>query len=223
MRILIVDDEEEIGLFLKKRLETECYIVDWAPSGEAGLDFALKTPYNLAIFDYNLPGISGQDLCAKIRSNNLKFPIIILSVNSETSTKISSLNTGADDYLTKPFSFEELLARIRALLRRPNNLDHELLRFADLTLDIKKHKVTKGDKEIYLTKKEFQLLQYLLRHKGTVLSRGMILDHVWDMNADPFSNTIESHIVSIRRKIKDNNSKKRIIKTISGLGYKIDD
>lgn len=223
MRILIVDDEGEIGLFLKKSLETECYIVDWADSGEKGLELAKKTAYDLAIFDFNLPGMNGQELCAQIRSAGLKLPVIMLSVNSETATKISSLNMGADDYLTKPFSFEELLARIRALLRRPNHLDNELLQVGDLTLDAKKHKVTRSDKEIYLTKKEFQLLQYLLRHKGTVLSRGMILDQVWDMNADPFSNTIESHIVSIRRKIKDNNSKKRIIKTVSGLGYKIEE
>ncbi len=222
MRIIIIDDEEEISQNLKKRFDDECFIADCAKSGEEGLDLIDLNSYQLAIIDYNLPGINGQEVCAKIRGRGLKIPIIILSVNSETATKVASLNDGADDYLTKPFSFEELLARVRALLRRPSDIRSEIFETADIRLDSHKHQVTVADREIRLTKKEFQLLEYLMRNKGSVLSRGMILDHVWDMNADPFSNTIESHIVSIRKKIGDTDNDKRIIKTISGLGYRIE-
>lgn len=146
----------------------------------------------------------------------------MLSVKSEMITKVDLLNRGADDYLTKPFSLEELLARIRALLRRPSSLSSEVLNIDDLTIDIKGHKVTRGTKEIYLTRKEFMLLEYLIKNKGAVVSRGILIEHVWDMNVDPFSNTIESHILNIRKKISSK-GRRDLIQTIPGVGYKIQD
>ncbi len=222
MKILIIDDEKEICQMLKSNLKTESFIVDWVLSGEDGLSLINKNNYDLIILDYNLPAKNGEEVCQEIRSKKITTPIIILSVNTETAIKVKTLNVGADDYLTKPFSFEELLARIRALLRRPKKISTEQLKVADLILDTKKYTVQRKGKDIKLTKKEFSLLEYLLRNKGIVLSRGMILEHVWDMNADPFSNTIESHIVSLRRKIKDAKENK-IVHTISGRGYKIED
>ena len=223
MKILSVEDEEAICHTLKLNLETEGFVVDFVLSGEAALRLVNGRNYDLIILDYNLPAKNGLEVCSEIRDSEITTPIIMLSVNSETATKVKLLNIGADDYLTKPFSFEELLARIRALLRRPSKIKDEKFEIADLTLDIKKHTVKKNGQDIHLTRKEFALLAYLLKNRGLVMSRGMILEHVWDMNADPFSNTIESHIVSIRKKIKDTDSNGSIIKTISGLGYKISD
>jgi len=222
MKILIIDDEKEICQVLKANLETESFVVDWVLSGEEGLSLIKKNNYDLIILDYNLPIKNGQEVCREIRGKKITTPIIMLSVNTETAIKVETLNVGADDYLTKPFSFEELLARMRALLRRPEKIADEQLKISDLILDTRKYTVTKGAESIKLTKKEFSLLEYLLRNKGIVLSRGMILENVWDMNADPFSNTIESHIVSLRKKIKDT-GKDRIIQTVSGRGYKIND
>lgn len=223
MKILIIDDEKEICDSLKKKLETEHFIVDFSLRGEEGQMKAMTRKYDLIVLDYNLPDKNGLEVCKELRKQKVKTPIIMLSVNSETSTKVELINIGADDYLTKPFSFDELLARARALLRRPEKINSNIIKIRDLSLDTVKHKVIRGEKEVYLTKKEFALLQYLMKNKGTVLSRGMILEQVWDMNADPFSNTIESHIVSVRKKIMDNDSENRIIKTFSGLGYKVDD
>jgi DNA-binding response OmpR family regulator len=144
-----------------------------------------------------------------------------LSVKSETSNKVAFLNAGADDYLTKPFSFEELIARIRALLRRPQEIQSDILEIGGLELDSKRHIVKRDGEEIYLTRKEFLLLEYLMKNQGTVLSRGMILEHVWDMNADPFSNTIETHIMTLRKKL-DHERQSRLIQTVPGIGYKFD-
>lgn len=145
----------------------------------------------------------------------------MLSARGEMGIKVELLNKGADDYLTKPFSLEELLARIRALLRRPASVSSEILQIDDLVMDTKKHITTRKGKEIYLTRKEFMLLEYLLRHKSTVVSRGMLLEHVWDINVDPFSNTIESHVLNVRKKIAIK-GKKDLIQTLPGIGYKID-
>lgn len=144
----------------------------------------------------------------------------MLSVKSETLTKVDILNIGADDYLTKPYSFEELLARVKALLRRPKQIEDEVLKVDDLILDVRKHLVKRGKREIYLTRKQFMLLEYLMKNQGMVVSRGIIMEHVWDMNADLFSNTIETHISTLRRKI-DSPKDRKLIYTISGRGYKI--
>lgn len=221
MRILIVEDEKKIANILKKGLESECFIVDTAEDGEKGSFFARTNDYDLIILDNILPKKEGREVCQEIREAGKTTPIIMLSVKSETLTKVDLLNAGADDYLTKPFSLEELLARIRALLRRPKAIEDEVLQIDDLTLDTKRHLVKRGKKETYLTRKEFILLEYLMKNQGIVLSRGMIMEHVWDMNADPFSNTIESHILSLRRKV-DFKGKKKLIQTVPSRGYKID-
>lgn len=221
MRILVVEDEKEISHFLKVGLEAELFTVDIAEDGERGLFLARTNEYDLLILDNILPKKLGSDICRELRALKKSMPIVILSVRSDTATKVELLNAGADDYLIKPFSFEELIARVRALLRRPQHMESEIYELDDLKLDTKRHLVKRGSKEIYLTRKEFMLLEYLLRNKGLVLSRGMILEHVWDMDTDPFSNTIESHILSVRRKI-DMKGKKKLIHTVPGRGYKIE-
>ncbi len=221
MRILVVEDEKEISKFLKASLEAEFFSVDVAEDGEQGSYLGRTTDYDLVILDNILPKKTGSGVCEDIRKNGKNVPIIMLSVKADTASKVELLNAGADDYLIKPFSLEELLARIRALLRRPKHIESEVLTLDDLTLDTKTCVVRRGKSDIYLTRKEFMLLEYLLRNKSIVLSRGMILEHVWDMDADPFSNTIESHILSLRRKI-DSPSKRKLIHTIPGRGYKMD-
>ena len=217
----MVEDEKDIRNFLKISLEAECFAVDAADDGQKGWDLAKKNDYDLMILDNVLPYKTGLEICRDVRGLNKTMPIIMLSVKSEVSTKVDLLNAGSDDYLVKPFSFQELLARIRANLRRPKNVENEILQIDDLVLDTKKHTVRRGDKRINLTRKEFTLLEYLMRNQGTVLSRAMILEHVWDMNTDLFSNTIESHIASLRRKV-DLADTQKLIHTASGLGYKMD-
>lgn len=220
MHILLVEDDKEISDFLRVSLEAECFAVDVAFDGETGSYLARTNNYDLIILDNVLPKKEGRKACKEIRDAGKTTPIIMLSVKSETVTKVDLLNAGADDYMTKPFSLEELLARIRALLRRPKEIENEILSLGDLVIDVKKHSVKRGGKEIYLTRKEFVLLSYLLKNAGSAMSRGMIMEHVWDMKADPFSNTIESHILSLRKKI-DAKSKRKLIKTVPGIGYKI--
>ena len=220
MRVLVVEDEEGIARFLKAGLESEYFAVDVAEDGERGSYLARTNDYDIIILDNMLPGKNGAEVCDDIRKSGRNTPIIMLSARAEMSIKVELLNKGADDYLTKPFSLEELLARIRALLRRPAHVAPDLLEIEDLVLDTKKHLVTRKGKEIYLTRKEFMLLEYLLRNNGTAVSRGMILEHVWDINVDPFSNTVESHILNIRKKVNDK-GRKNLIHTLPGIGYKI--
>ena len=219
MRILVVEDEKQISDSLKVSLGAECYAVDVAEDGAKGSYLARTNEYDLIILDNILPKKSGLEVCKEIRDNGSTTPIIMLSVKTESTTKVDLLNAGADDYLTKPYSFQELLARIRALLRRPQDIEDEILTIDDIALDSRKHTVKRGKKEIYLTRKEFALLEYLLKNQGVALSRGMIMEHVWDMNVDLFSNTIESHILSLRRKL-DIKNKKKFIHTVPGIGYK---
>jgi DNA-binding response OmpR family regulator len=220
MRILVIEDEEGISRFLKAGLESEYFAVDVADDGEKGSYLAKTNEYDIIILDNMLPKKNGSQVCEEIRAAGKTTPIIMLSARGEMGIKVELLNKGADDYMTKPFSLEELLARIRALLRRPQQVSSEILEIDDLVLDTKKHIVKRGSKEVYLTRKEFMLLEYLLKHKDSVVSRGMIMEHVWDMNADPFSNTIESHILNVRKKISVK-GKKNVIHTLPGIGYKI--
>ena len=221
MRILIVEDEKDIINFLKPSLEAESFVVDVAKDGEAGLFLALTNDYDLIILDNTLPKKTGLEICKEIRSNKKNIPIIMLSVISDIDKKVELFNAGADDYLTKPFSFQELLARIRSVLRRPNNMEREVLQVDDLELDSRRNLVKRGGVEISLTRKQFMLLEYLMRNVGMVMTRSMIMEHVWDMNADPFSNTIETHILSLRKKIKLQNNQSELIHTVPGRGYKI--
>ncbi len=220
MKILVIEDEKPISAMIKSALQAESFAVDIAEDGERGAFLAKTNDYDLMILDNILPKKTGLEICQELRKENRQIPILVLSVKSEVAMKTKLLNAGADDYLIKPFSLEELLARIRALLRRPKQLQQEVLTVDDLTLDIKKHTIQRGKKEVYLTRKEFMLLEYLMRNQDVVLSRGMLMEHVWDMQVDPFSNTIESHILSLRKKI-DFAGKKKLIHTVPGVGYKI--
>ena len=223
MRILVVEDEKRIRDLVKKSLETECYAVDEAEDGQQAYDLAVMHDYDLIVLDNLLPNKKGIDICRDLRAKGKSVPIIILSVKTEIFTKVELLNAGADDYLGKPFSFDELLARIQAVLRRPKHVDSEVLSADNdnLVLDSKRHKLVHNGEEIYLSRKEFMLLDYLMRNPGIVLSRGMLLEHVWDMNTDPFSNTIESYIMSLRKKL-EKGKKVKLIHTIPGRGYKFE-
>ncbi len=225
MRILVIEDEAEIRDFLKSSLEEECFAVDAAENGEEGEYLALTNNYDLIILDYILPGKNGFEICKTIRESGKQkvkqTPIMMLSVKTDVDQKVKLLMVGADDYLTKPFSFKELLARIRTILRRPPEIKEEELSIDNLRLDTQKQAVTRGEKRVYLTRKEFILLEYFLRNKGRVLSRGMIMEHVWNSDGDLFSNTIEAHVLNLRKKI-DVGFRKKLIHSVPGRGYKID-
>lgn len=219
MRILLVEDYEEVRNFLKGGLEAESFTVDCAEDGEKGSYLARTNDYDVIVLDNNLPKKNGLEVCRDLRKAGKTCPVVVISVKSDTPSKVALLDNGADDYLTKPFAFEELMARIRALLRRPQGLNGEELRVDDLVLNTKACSVTRAGNNINLTKKEFMLLEYLMRNMGVVLSRGMLLEHVWDMDCDPFTNTLEAHIRSLRRKIE--NGEGSIIRTVHGRGYTI--
>ncbi|MDP1625247.1 MAG: response regulator transcription factor [bacterium] len=221
MRILIVDDDKEIRDFLKTSLQAECYVVDTANDGEEGSYLARTHDYDILIIDNIMPKKNGFEMCQDVRKHGKKMPIIVISVQSGVDDKVNLLNAGADDYLTKPFSYRELQSRIRALMRRPQTLVNPVLKVDDLILDATKQKVRRGAKEVYLTRKEFALTEYLMRNSGAVVSRGMLMEHVWNDAIDPFSNTIEAHILNLRKKI-DAISKRKLIHTVPGRGYKIE-
>jgi DNA-binding response OmpR family regulator len=221
MRILVVDDDKSIREFLKKSLETDCFAVDTAGDGAEGSYLGRVNNYDLILLDNTMPRKMGIEVCKEIRAVGRKSPIIVLSVESEVDDKVNLLNAGADDYLTKPFSYKELASRMRALLRRPNQIASEHLEIGDLVLDTASQRARRGSKDIYLTRKEYALIEHLMRHSGTIVSRGSLLEHVWGEDMDPFTNTIEAHILNLRRKI-DFNPKKKLIHTVPGRGYKLD-
>lgn len=221
MRILLIEDDKNITESLKASLESECFIVDIAKDGEEGAYCAQLNNYDLAILDNMLPKKPGIEVCREIRGCGKTLPIIMLSVKSDTASKAELLNAGADDYVTKPFSFDELLARIKAIMRRPKQLENEILQVDNLIMNPARHIAQRGEKEIHLTRKEFLLLKHLLKSEGAVLSRATIMEHIWNMDADPFSNTIETHIANLRKKI-DFGKHKKLITTVPGRGYKID-
>lgn len=223
MRVLLLEDEKEIGNYIVNSLKAERFAVDWAETGEKGLMWAKVNSYDVGIFDIKLAGEqSGLQVCKMIRERGKNFPIIVLSVTGDVSTKIEALNIGADDYLAKPFSFAELLARVNALLRREKKITGPILTVGDLQMDTHAHTVTRAGKRVELNRKEFALLEYLMRNPGTTLTRTMILEHVWDMNADPFTNTVDVHIRFLREKI-DVGRRKKLLKTVHGFGYRIEE
>jgi two-component system OmpR family response regulator len=222
MRILVIEDDEAIANFIVGGLRAERFAVDWADDALKGLTWAKMNEYDLGVLDINLGGgATGLETCAAIREKGKTFPIIMLSVTSDAPTKIRALNMGADDYLTKPFFMAELLARVRALLRREKKLTGPKLVISDLEMDSLTFMVKRAGRAIALNRKEFALLEYLMRNPGTTLTRAMILEHVWDINADPFTNTVDVHIRYLRAKIDDPYTTK-LIKTIHGYGYKIE-
>lgn len=220
MKILLIEDEKKISNFIKKGLEEENYIVDTAFNGKEGFEIAVSAHYDLIIMDLMLPYINGFDLCKKLRESGVNTPILMLTVRDSVEDKVKGLDSGADDYLTKPFAFEELLARIRALLRKRNIVEKTILKIDDLEMDLISHKVKRAGKEINLTSKEYALLEYLLRNKGKIVTRTMIYQNVWDIGFDTETNVIDVFVNYLRKKIDANGSKK-LIHTIRGKGYMI--
>lgn len=224
MRILVVEDEHRIAQAIKKGLEQERFAVDVAYTGTEGNDLALTEDYDAIILDLLLPEIDGLTICRNLRRNQIHTPILILTAKGQIDDKVQGLDSGADDYLTKPFSFEELLARVRALVRRPKEVVNTLLKAGDLVLDAKNFKVERKGREISLSSKEFSILEFLLRNKGKILSKENIIAHIWDYEADVLPNTVEVFIRNIRNKIDiPFGAKNQIIKTIRGFGYKIEE
>ncbi len=221
MRILIVEDQAEIARFVTSGLEAEHFAVDWAADGPAGLFLARTNEYDLVILDIQLPGRNGLEICRDLRSDGKTTPVIMLTVETETDRKVEALNIGADDYVSKPFAFDELLARIRALLRREKQLVGTTLKVADIEMDTLAHTVNRAGKPIQLNKKEFALLEYFMRNPGITLTRNMILEHVWDINADPFTNTVDVHVRFLRSKM-DEPFKRKLLHTVRGFGYKLE-
>lgn len=220
MRLLIIEDEAAIANSLAAFLKNKGYVVDIATNYEQALDLESLGHYSLIISDYLLPGKNGYEIMKEIRKNNQSIPIIMLSAVPDTLNKIRFLNSGADDYLTKPFSGQELIARIKALLRRKSQTPKENISFADLDVDIEKEEVRRGQKKIYLTTKELAILKYLMQNPRSTCPRPLIIENAWDESAHHLSNTIESHILKLRKKIDF--KKPQLIHTIKGEGYKID-
>jgi heavy metal response regulator len=222
MRILVVEDDKKVAAFLQKGLREEQYAVDVCRNGEDAAYEAQTNPYDVIILDIMLPGKDGFTICKELRENEVLTPILMLTAKDSLEDKVAGLSEGADDYLTKPFSFEELLARIRALLRRSQDYKTGALKVADLELDPLRHTVQRAGKPITLSGKEYALLEYLLRNKGIILSQSKIIDHVWDRNYDGTSNLINVYINHLREKI-DKDADVKLIKTVRGQGYKIDE
>ena len=217
MRILLVEDEKNVAGFIKKGLTEEFYTVDASINGEDGFLMATTTEYDLIILDIMLPDINGIELCRRIKNHNIKTPVLMLTAVDSIESKVKGLDSGADDYLTKPFAFEEFLARVRALLRRPT-LMSALLKVSDLTLDPVRHEAKRGGQIIQLTWKEFALLEYLMRNKGRILSRTKIFDHIWGDDLDTSSNVVDVYISYLRDKI-DKNYSPKLIHTVRNVGY----
>ena len=222
MRIILIEDDRKIAAFIKKGLDEEHYAVDVFHNGEEGLYWAVVNDYDLIILDIMLPGKDGIEICNEIRQKKILAPVLMLTAKTSIKDKVKGLDTGADDYLTKPFAFEELLARVRSLLRRTQAYKTKTLKIADLELDPASRTVSRAGKRLGLTGKEYALLEYLMRNKGRVLTETMIIEHVWDMNFDPESNIVNVYVHHLRGKI-DRGFDRKLIHTIRGLGYTMED
>jgi len=222
MRILVVEDDRKIANAIKKGLEQESYAVDVSYDGQDGLGSALTIDYDLIVLDRMLPEVDGIQICRAMRDKDLNTPILILTAKDKIRDRVEGLNAGADDYLVKPFAFEELLARIRALLRRPQKVKDNLLKADNLSLERVKFEVKRAGKKIALSSREFALLEYLMRNAGRILTKDNIIAHVWDYDADILPNTVEVYIGYLREKIdKPFPKSKPLIQTVRGFGYKI--
>ena len=221
MRLLVIEDERKIARVITEYLKREKYAVDAAYDGEEGFNLADSQPYDLLIVDRMLPGLEGAEIVKKLRENGKNMPILFLTALSTTEDKTLGLDIGADDYLTKPFAIDELLARVRALLRRPPIQQPDILKIDDLKIDKQQQTVTRAGKNIDLTNKEYALLEYLMQHPNQILSKETLIDHVWDFDADILPNNVEAYIKNLRQKI-DKPFKKQLIKTVRGFGYRIE-
>jgi DNA-binding response OmpR family regulator len=220
MRILVAEDDPRLGRSLKKGLEGSYYAVDLAEDGEETLSLGLSIPYDLIILDILLPRIDGLNVCKQLRSEGKTTPILFLTALDGVDQRVAGLDQGADDYLTKPFAFRELEARVRALLRRESTSKTTVLQFMDITLDVQTHAVRRGEREVNLTGKEYVLLELLMRHPKQVLSRTMIAEHVWNVDAEHLSNVIDVYIRYVRRKLCEC-GEPNVIHTLRGFGYQL--
>ncbi len=218
MRILLVEDEKKVASFIKKGLEEELYEVDTAANGKEGLELGLTDEYDLIVSDIMMPLMNGLQLTKELRKNKITTPILLLTVKDGTKDKVEGLDSGADDYLSKPFAFEELTARVRALLRRKETQKDNLLNADNLAIDLVSHKVTRADKEIILTPKEYSILEYLLRNKNKIITRTKLIEHVYDFHFDSGTNVIDVYINKLRVKV-DHGFDKQLIHTVRGVGY----
>lgn len=218
MRLLVVEDEKKVASFIKKGLEEEGYAVDVAGDGKTGLDLALDRVHDLIILDLQLPKLDGLGVLSALRREKVTIPVLLLTVRASIEDKVLGLDAGADDYLTKPFAFEELVARVRALLRRHTEGKQPLLQIADLTLDPARRMVFRGQQRIDLTTREFALLDYFMRNPGRVLTRTMIAEHVWDYDFDSETNVIDVYVNYLRKKI-DAGRERKLLHTVRGVGY----
>lgn len=222
MRILVIEDEEKIAKSIKKGLEQERFTVDLAHTGMDGYDLASTEDYDCIVLDLMLPEMNGIEVCTKLRQHSISTPILMLTAKSDIEDKILGLNTGADDYLAKPFDFDELVARVRALLRRPKQTLSTILTCADLSLDTKTYNVYRGETLVTLSKREFALLEYLLRNKGSIVSKDQIMAHVWNFDDDVLPNTVEQYIGYLRKKIDISFPKRKpLLHTVRGFGYRL--
>ncbi len=218
MRMLIVEDDPDVRELLKIGFQSEGFVIDMEKDGERGSYTARTNDYDIVILDYSLPKKDGYTVCNEIRKHGKDMPIIFLSIIRDPQKKIDVLVKGADDYLTKPFSFEELKARVHAILRRPKKIERNFISLGEISINTQKQIAHRNGRAIYLTRKEYCLLEYFMKNPDTVLSRGMILEHVWDRESDPFSNTIEAHILNLRKKINVG-EEKELLKNVPGRGY----
>ena len=218
MKVLVVEDEQKVANFLQKGLKEEQFVVDVAYDGLEGESLALANEYDLILLDVMLPGKDGVMVLETLRARKIETPVIMLTAKDMVVDKLKGFDAGCDDYIPKPFSFEELLARVRAVLRRRSGVSGNVLNFADLTLDLISHKVIRGGKEIELTVKEYALMEYLMRNPNRVLTRTMITQQVWDYNFDSFTNVIDVYVNYLRNKV-DRDFPQKLIHTVRGVGY----
>lgn len=220
MRVLIVEDERRLSNIIKKGFIEDGFAVDQAFDGEEGQYLAESEQYDLIVLDIMLPKIDGLQVCKELRKKSIKIPVLMLTAKSTTEDKVAGLDSGADDYITKPFSFVEFRSRVHALIRRSHQETSPVLSVDDLVVDPLKHVVSRGGKAINLTPKEFAVLELFLRHKGEVVSRTMIIEHVWDYNFDGMSNVVDVFVGTLRKKV-DTGAKTKLIQTVHGVGYKV--
>jgi len=219
MRVLVVEDDKKIASFVVNGLKQSGFAVDYCADGEEGLIFARATPYDAAVIDVMLPKLDGLSLVQQMRKENLRTPVIILSAKASVEDRVRGLQAGGDDYVTKPFAFSELLARIQALIRRSTNAaEPTRLSVADLSVDLLSREVTRGGQKIELPAREFALLEYLMRHAGRAVTKTMILEHIWDYSFDPQTNVVDVLVCRLRNKV-DKDFPKKLIHTMRGVGY----
>ena len=220
MRVLVIEDDPTVGQFVKRGLEEQRWSVDLVADGEEGESLARTQPYDLVVLDMRLPGRSGLEVLRNLRAKGFERPVLVLTAQDAVDAKVTALRAGADDYVTKPFAFEELLARVEALARRPHVIATPVIKIADLEVDLDAREVRRGGKLIELTPKEFLVLEYLCRHKGRVMSRTLITEYAWGYHFDPGTNIVDVVINHLRKKL-DAGKAKKLITTVRGVGYVI--